>query len=1382
MSEKISQPKKQPSADKIPLFSEKESPELQPWILRTENIAGIALSVVWLFLSLDFLSVSGWWEARYEMTPPEYAGFLAGVLTPLALIWFVLVYFAGHKRYDDEAERLRDYLRHFLQPSAKEKLYAKSLLSQIEKETKDLNEACDNVSEKMEMTAGVVNATLEKMKKLSDKFDDGLVSNSELIDKKIELFLQTSAEVMRKINENTAFLESKISSLNEVAEKTNKGAQTMDESVARAISFLKETQDDLSSRMRVLADDVREQSRLLTHASEKSQELMSEQTTMITENAARQNFALTESVRQVREVFAEQSALIKQDILSQTQDLVAAQERLQDNVASLSMMAQEQVVMLSDASHSARSDAEKIERDLSRTIDSLSDVFDTQIERMAQNRDSLNTVASHALETFQKQNALLDGQAENVLARFKVVEASLENYIGEISSVSDGAFEKINAFSDKLGEKSQQLQTAAQESQAALDGLVDTFEEKSVVLYRHSKDLTEKSAAMAELMTTNADTIKGVLDNSTVQAQDYSKSLIDSAALFESRIESCGEKTKTLTDALSEKTSEIADLSAALSSQAMVTETSLNHQHKYLANAVATVEECKQSLKEQAQELFNMADLLEGKSKRAVEDLLTQMARTIEQTDMVVNKVNDTDVSLAQQADGLKTVCANISMACMNMDATLKKRNDDLNQTRNSLEESANVLAQAIQGQTELLGTKGDALKERVAEAVNGLTGDFIKISQEASAFIDSSRQASQTLNDKASELNTLFETQERQLIAASDSLADRSADIADLIRRQSEQAENDLERLAPRIHLLQEGFEVQIKELSAASQTALAHLENVGRSIVRQGQLLTEVSENAESSLVRACDTLSEKGSLFDETLKSSAASALTTAEQIEQCQSIFEQSASALKTQIGELDASLGAQVDSLQKQTEKSTKQAVSVRDSLQRQITELSDAANVVSAQSRLGEASLEQQTRYLREAAEDVMTHIRNINEAVRQNTNDLLGASSRIGFELDAMGENLRRRNDEAAAAAQAGLERSTQAAAFLREKADLLAETSATVISALQKAGQAFAGQTEQMLAAGETARNELTNTGETFLVQAFQLNRISDEAQKSIKGVSVSLRERAADFMKTAEESSDRVRALKDAVARIETEFEDMSNKGVIQIDLAGQRLRSMISEVASNSERIAMEVRKSGEQFVEQSDLLSQAADDAVGKLRDLSETMKRNTSDIQDTGDKISAQSVKLGGAFGRQVQALLDASKEAQDYIDEMDKRKSETAVGHFMDEATQITERLQSLGVDVARMFDPDIRDDLWKRYYSGDRSVFVRYLSRALDKRQVNKLSELFTQDAEFREYVSKYNVEFETLLQKAKESERGEVLFEVLMGSDAGRLYMVLSKVFGN
>ena len=130
----------------------------------------------------------------------------------------------------------------------------------------------------------------------------------------------------------------------------------------------------------------------------------------------------------------------------------------------------------------------------------------------------------------------------------------------------------------------------------------------------------------------------------------------------------------------------------------------------------------------------------------------------------------------------------------------------------------------------------------------------------------------------------------------------------------------------------------------------------------------------------------------------------------------------------------------------------------------------------------------------------------------------------------------------------------------------------------------------------------------------------------------------------------------------------------------------------------------------------------------------------------------------------------------------MDKRKSETAVGHFMDEATQITERLQSLGVDVARMFDPDIRDDLWKRYYSGDRSVFVRYLSRALDKRQVNKLSELFTQDAEFREYVSKYNVEFETLLQKAKESERGEVLFEVLMGSDAGRLYMVLSKVFGN
>ena len=115
-----------------------------------------------------------------------------------------------------------------------------------------------------------------------------------------------------------------------------------------------------------------------------------------------------------------------------------------------------------------------------------------------------------------------------------------------------------------------------------------------------------------------------------------------------------------------------------------------------------------------------------------------------------------------------------------------------------------------------------------------------------------------------------------------------------------------------------------------------------------------------------------------------------------------------------------------------------------------------------------------------------------------------------------------------------------------------------------------------------------------------------------------------------------------------------------------------------------------------------------------------------------------------------------------------------------MKEASFIIERLQSLGVDMARLFAPNAEDDLWKRYYGGDRSAFVRYLSRTIDKHQVRKMCDMFTSDAEFRGYVSKYMGEFEAVLSRAQANERSDVLLGILLGSEAGRLYMVLSRVF--
>ena len=97
-----------------------------PWYTDNGMIAAMALTVIWFLIVVDYVVSSGWWSARFEMTPPEFMSFIAGALSPFAFIWIAAVYFSSQRKYVKEAGRLRDYIFEFTHPNAKNKLYVKS--------------------------------------------------------------------------------------------------------------------------------------------------------------------------------------------------------------------------------------------------------------------------------------------------------------------------------------------------------------------------------------------------------------------------------------------------------------------------------------------------------------------------------------------------------------------------------------------------------------------------------------------------------------------------------------------------------------------------------------------------------------------------------------------------------------------------------------------------------------------------------------------------------------------------------------------------------------------------------------------------------------------------------------------------------------------------------------------------------------------------------------------------------------------------------------------------------------------------------------------------------------------------------------------------------
>ena len=105
-------------------------------------------------------------------------------------------------------------------------------------------------------------------------------------------------------------------------------------------------------------------------------------------------------------------------------------------------------------------------------------------------------------------------------------------------------------------------------------------------------------------------------------------------------------------------------------------------------------------------------------------------------------------------------------------------------------------------------------------------------------------------------------------------------------------------------------------------------------------------------------------------------------------------------------------------------------------------------------------------------------------------------------------------------------------------------------------------------------------------------------------------------------------------------------------------------------------------------------------------------------------------------------------------------------------------ERLENAAVDINRIFNPNVEEELWKKYYNGDTAAFVRHLAKSLSRSQIIAIKNEFESNQEFRDIVTRYLTDFEGLVGKAKDSENSGLLLSVISGADVGKLYYVLAK----
>ena len=156
-----------------------------------------------------------------------------------------------------------------------------------------------------------------------------------------------------------------------------------------------------------------------------------------------------------------------------------------------------------------------------------------------------------------------------------------------------------------------------------------------------------------------------------------------------------------------------------------MTETSLAQQQKYVSNASAKLEETKAALKEQADDLTGIAELLDSRAAETVLRLSRLLEDTISQAGKVTDQISEIDTSLSNKINALDLSSQRTVVANNTLREELERHKALLDASAQRVSTYAEELSAEITRQTTQMDISSDLIKSRSEKAVLQIDEQF---------------------------------------------------------------------------------------------------------------------------------------------------------------------------------------------------------------------------------------------------------------------------------------------------------------------------------------------------------------------------------------------------------------------------------------------------------------------------------------------------------------------------------------------------------------------------------------------------------------------------------------------------------------------------------
>jgi len=325
------------------------------------------------------------------------------------------------------------------------------------------------------------------------------------------------------------------------------------------------------------------------------------------------------------------------------------------------------------------------------------------------------------------------------------------------------------------------------------------------------------------------------------------------------------------------------------------------------------------------------------------------------------------------------------------------------------------------------------------------------------------------------------------------------------------------------------------------------------------------------------------------------------------------------------------------------------------------------------------------------------------------------------------------------------------------------------------------------------------------------------SDLGAKRVQELNSDLKQQIQTFRSSFTEVTKQTNQVRDDLSDW---IEDL-NKIITHMDEQTKNMANYVQQLGSAATVAYEQSAKAGQNLVAQADILVKVTEEAQNRFENTTKQLKTQTEEITQNVHAVAQAEKSIGntldksgkwiGTLSENAQRIEKAMKTTdvmQGFLADTDKvllrfkeigttldmrlkalkqNKKEEGVHlpdmptafsakEFTERMQQILDKLQGLSVEMMSILKPKNEEELWNQYYAGDKAVFMRHIKSMLNQAKHQKVLDVAMLDTAFQENVNAYMSAFEDLTRGLEDSP----WLGVLVGSDPGRLYMVLATLF--